>query len=88
MRSCRTLIHVKYYYNDKTKDDKMGDQYGTHGREQDSYRILVRNPKGKITLKRYRSGWEINFKMDFTETEKIDVYCIIWVKTGATSGLL
>jgi len=83
-----TLIHVKYYYNDKTKDDEMGEQYGTHGREQNSYRVLVRYPKGKITLERSRSGWEYNFKMDFTETEKIDVDYIIWVKTGATGGLL
>jgi hypothetical protein len=66
----------------------MGEQYGTHGREQNSSRVLVRNPKGKITLIRYQSGWEINFKMDFTETEKIDVDCIVWVKIGATSGLL
>jgi len=83
-----TLIHVKYNYNDKTKDEEMGEQCGTHRREQNSYRVLVRNPKGKVTLEGSRSGWENNFKIDFTETEKIDVDCIIWVKTGATSGLL
>lgn len=83
-----TLIHVKYYYNDKTKDEEMGEQYGTHGREQNSCRVLVRNPKGKGTIERSRSGWENNFKMDFTETEKVGVDCIIWVKIGETCGLL
>lgn len=44
------IIHVKYYYNDKTKDDELGEPYGTHGTEQNLYRVLVRNFKGKITL--------------------------------------
>jgi hypothetical protein len=56
-----TLIHVKYYYNDKTKDDEMSQLYETHGRKQNSYRFLVRNVKGNRILERSRSGWENNF---------------------------
>jgi hypothetical protein len=72
----------------KTKDEEMGEPYGKHGREKNLYRVLVRNPKEEITPERSRRGWENNFKIDFTEREKINVDCIIWVKTGATGGLL
>jgi hypothetical protein len=83
-----TLIRVKYYYNDKTKDDERGEPCDTHGRKQNSFRFLVRNLKGNRILERSRSGWENNFKINFTERLRNGVDCMIWVKTGTTGGLL
>jgi len=68
-----TLIHVKYYYNDKTKDDKKGRAIWNAWERTEFTEGFRKKSQGKITLKRSRSGWETNFKMDFTETEKFDV---------------
>jgi hypothetical protein len=76
------------FITNQTKEDEICGSYGTYGREQKSYRILVRNPKGKRTLGRSRNGWENNIKMDFTERERNNVDCIIRLRTGKTGGLL
>jgi hypothetical protein len=37
------------------------------GGKRETYRILVRNPEGKILLGRPRRRWENNIKMDLRE---------------------
>jgi hypothetical protein len=43
----------------------MGRAFGTYGERRGVYRVLVGKPEGKSTLKRTRSRWENNIKMEF-----------------------
>jgi hypothetical protein len=41
----------------KTKEDEVGETYGTYGDERDVYRVLVGRPEGKKPLGRPRRRW-------------------------------
>jgi hypothetical protein len=45
----------------------MGGACSTYGEERIVYRILVGKPEGKRPLRRPRSRWEENIKMDLQE---------------------
>jgi hypothetical protein len=45
----------------------MGRACSTNGGEENAYRILVGNPKGKRSLGRPRRRWVDNIKMDLKE---------------------
>jgi hypothetical protein len=43
----------------------MGGAFGTHGKRNGAYRILVRKTDGKSPLGKPRLKWENNIKMHF-----------------------
>jgi hypothetical protein len=46
----------------------MGKTCGTHGRERNVYRVLMRKPEGKKPLGRPRRRWEDRIRMDLRES--------------------
>ena len=45
----------------------MGGACSTHGERRGVYSVLVGKPEGKRALRRSRSRWEDNIKVDFQE---------------------
>jgi hypothetical protein len=66
----------------------MDRAYTTHGEKRNSYKFLVRKPVGKRPLRRPRSRWEDNIKMNFTETGWGDMDWINLTQDKDHSGLL
>jgi hypothetical protein len=58
------------------------------GEKRNTYGILVGKPEGKRPLGRLIHMWEYNIKMDFTETEWDYMDGLIWLRIGASGGLL
>jgi hypothetical protein len=50
----------------------MGRASSTNGEKKTAYRSLVGKPEGKRPLRRPRSGWLDNIKMDLVETEWVE----------------
>jgi hypothetical protein len=49
----------------------MGRAYGKHGKKRNVYRIIVRKPKGKKTLRRPRPSLEDNIETYVTNRMKL-----------------
>jgi hypothetical protein len=49
------------------KEDEMGEECGTHGKNRNAYRVLVGEREGKRPLGRPRHRWEDNIKVDIKE---------------------
>jgi hypothetical protein len=45
----------------------MGGECRTHSEKRNAYRILVRKPEGKRSLRRPKRKWVGNIKIDFRE---------------------
>jgi hypothetical protein len=58
------------------------------GEKMNAYRILVGNPEEKRPLGRPRRRWMDNIKMDLREIGWDDMDWIIWLRIGASGGLL
>jgi hypothetical protein len=57
--------------------DEMGEACSAHGEMRNAYQILVREPEGKISVGRYRSGLRrSNIKMDL---RKMDLKGVDWI---------
>ena len=54
---------------------------------RNSYRVLVGNPEGKISVVRSRRRWEDNIKMDLRNVGCDAGDCIDLVKIGPMAGL-
>jgi hypothetical protein len=51
----------------------MGGACGTHGDMKNSYKILAEKLEGKRSLRRPRSRWEVNIKVNLREIETGEV---------------
>jgi hypothetical protein len=50
------------------KEDKTGGHAAYMGEIRNAYKILVRKPEGKRTLRTPRHRWKDNIRMDLRET--------------------
>jgi hypothetical protein len=57
------VLFAKYNYNDQVKDE-IGRACSTIGEKMNACRLLVGKPEGKIHLRRPRSRWVDNIKID------------------------
>jgi hypothetical protein len=57
------------------------------GEKRNAYRIFVRKPKGKGSLRRPRRRWMDNIKMDLRKIGWVVLTGFMWLRIG-TSGCL
>jgi hypothetical protein len=55
--------------NDQVKEDVICRVFSTNGEKENAYRILLGKPEVKRSLRRPRSRWVDNIKMDLREIE-------------------
>jgi hypothetical protein len=55
--------------------------------KRNAYRISLGKPEGKRPLRKRKSRWEDNVKMDLRKTGR-DWYGLIWLRRGTGGGLL
>jgi hypothetical protein len=58
------------------------------GEMRNAYNILVGKPEGKRPLERYRHRWENNIRMDLREWHGRAWTGCIWLRIGASGGIL
>jgi len=58
------------------------------GERRGVYRILVLKPEGKKALRRLKSRWEDNIKMNLQEVRWGAWTALIWLRIGTGGGLL
>jgi hypothetical protein len=63
----------------------MGGACSTNVEKRNAYRLLVGKPEGKRPLRRPRSRWVVNIRIDFVEVGWGDVD---WVRIGTDRELL
>jgi hypothetical protein len=58
------MLHQILLMDDQVKEDGMGRSCNTHGRDNNTYTILVRKQEAKRSLGRIRHRLEDNIRMD------------------------
>jgi hypothetical protein len=61
------VLFIKYNKNNKVKEDELCRTYSTIEEERNAYMLLVRKSERKRPLRRPRSTWVDNIKMDLGE---------------------
>jgi hypothetical protein len=58
------------------------------GEKRSASRLLVEKPEGNISLRRARSRWIDNIKMNVGEIRRDDRTGLVWLGIGTSGGLL